>query len=291
MTAVNRRYEQGAPSVLRHEQEAIGDPRDDQVLVRQMDIGVNHAGIHYRNGHADIDGFPSADGFVRNSSNKDNTMTAAMTRPAPQYVPDRSPLYFRSNGDTTVLEIWALGAEPTIQDKQAIRLAVAGEIDILTADGLRDTLVQALHRYRPIHVGVDLAGVTFMDACGVSALLKFAIAARRVDCAISVTNPQSNVYKVLEITGLLEEFGVPTDRTPPAGTDAGAGGQALTRRIDAVVDSHSDRQRRRITGPVTVTPTPHQAGYVRQREIPSPTRRTDRRRRAQNPQPVRTSRT
>jgi anti-anti-sigma factor len=292
MTVVIHRYEQGAPFVLPQAQETIGNRRDDQTLARQVDIEVNHADVHHRNGHADIDGFPSANGLVRSPSNKGNTVAMAVTRPAPRHVPDRFPLYVRSNGDQAVLEISALGAEPAIDGKQAIRLAVAGEIDILTADGMRDTLVQALHRYRPIHVGVDLAGVTFMDACGVSALLKFAVAARRMDCAVSVTNLQSNVYNVLEITGLLEEFGVPTDRTSPADTDTGAGSSpVLTRRADAVVDSHSDRRRRRITGPVTLTPTPHQAGYVRQPEIPSPTRRTDRRRRARNPQPVRTSRT
>jgi anti-anti-sigma factor len=285
-------YEQGAPSVLRYEQETIDEPRDDQVLVRQAAIGVNHADIHYRNGHAHIDRFPFVNGFVRNSSNEETTMTTTMTRPAPRRALDRFPLYFRSNDDVTLLEISVLGAEPAIQDKQAIRLAVAGEIDIMTAGSLRDTLIHVLHKYRPIHVGVDLAEVTFMDASGISALLKFAIAARQMDCAIAVTNPRSNVYKVLEITGLLEEFGLPTDRTPPIATGTGADSRpVLTRRADAVVDAHPDLQRRRTTGPVIVIPAPRAAGYVRQPEIPSPTRRTDRRRRVRTPQPARASST
>jgi anti-anti-sigma factor len=196
-------------------------------------------------------------------------------------------LYFRSNGDITLLEISVLGAEPAIQDKQAIRLAVAGEIDIMTADSLRETLIHMLHKYRPAHIGVDLADVTFMDASGISALLKFAIAARQTDCAIAVTNPRSNVYKVLKITGLLEEFGLPTDRTPPVDTGTGADSRpALARRADAVVDAPAHPQRRRTTGRVILTPTPPQARYARQPEIPSPTHRTDRRRRARNPQPA-----
>jgi anti-anti-sigma factor len=282
-------YEQGAPAVLRYEQETIGEPRDDQVLVRQAAIGVNDADIHYRNGHTHIDRFPFVNDFVHNSSSEETTMTATMTmtRPAARRAPDRFPLYFRSNGDITLLEISVLGAEPAIHDKQTIRLAVAGEIDIMTADSLRDTLIHVLHKYRPIHVGVDLAEVTFMDASGISALLKFAIAARQMDCPIAVTNPRSNVYKVLEITGLLEEFGLPTDRTPPIDTGTGADSRpVLTRRADAVVDAHPDLQRRRTTGPVIVIPAPRAAGYVRQPEIPSPTRRTDRRRRARNPQPA-----
>jgi anti-anti-sigma factor len=201
-------------------------------------------------------------------------------------------LYFRSNGDITLLEISVLGAEPAIHDKQTIRLAVAGEIDIMTADSLRDTLIHVLHKYRPIHVGVDLAEVTFMDASGVSALLKFAIMARQTDCAIAITNPRSIVYKVLEITGRLEEFGLPTNRTPPVDPRAGVDGRPiLDRRADTVVDAHPDLQRRRTTGPVIVIPTPPQGGYMRQPKIPSPTRRTDRRRRARNPQPAHASST
>nr|WP_240943184.1 STAS domain-containing protein [Planosporangium thailandense] len=215
-----------------------------------------------------------------------------MTRPAPGHTPDRFPLYFRSNGDITLLEISALGAEPTIQDQQTIRLAIAGEIDILTADGLRDTLIHILHTYRPIHIGVDLADVTFLDPSGITALLKFAIAARQTDCAIAVTNPQPNVHKVLEIAGLLEEFGVSADRTPPANTGTGAGsGPVPAPRIDAVVDARPDRQPRQTAGSVMRTSPPHQTGYVRQPRTPISTRHTDRRRRTPNPQPVRVSST
>jgi NADPH2:quinone reductase len=56
-------YEQGAPSVLRCEQEKIGEAHDHQVLVRQAAIGVNYADIHYRNGSAHIDRFPFVNGF------------------------------------------------------------------------------------------------------------------------------------------------------------------------------------------------------------------------------------
>jgi anti-anti-sigma factor len=277
--------------VLRCEQETIGKSREHQVPVRPAATGVNYADIHYRNGHAHIDRFPFANGFVRNSSNEETTMTTTTTttttRPTPRRAPDRFPLYFRSNGDITLLEISVLGAEPAIQDKQAIRLAVAGEIDIMTADSLRDTLIHMLHTYRPAHIGVDLADVTFMDASGITALLKFAITAQQMNCAIAVTNPRSNVYKVLKITGLLEEFGLPTDHTPPVDTGTGADSRpVLARRADAAIDAHTYPQRRRTTGPAILTPTPTQAGYARQPEIPSPTRRTDRRRRARNPQPA-----
>jgi anti-anti-sigma factor len=150
-------------------------------------------------------------------------------------------LYRSSNGDITLLEISMLGAEPVFQDEQAIRLAVAGEIDIMAADGLRDTLIQTLHKYRPVHIDVNLADVTFMDASGVTALLKFAIAAHQLGCAVSITNPQSGAQKVLEITGLLDEFdSPPTDRVPRADTGTVADGQpALARSADVVVDAYA----------------------------------------------------
>jgi anti-anti-sigma factor len=257
---------------------------------------VKNADIRYRNGHAHIARFPFINGFeaagtnpphrgtfsdvleTRNppafrppdgrrsarifhdSPNEENAMSRTVTQSAPRRAPDRFPLYLRSNGDITLLEISVLGAEPTTQDEQAIRLAVAGEIDILTAGSLRDTLIRTLHRYRPVHIDVDLDEVTFMDASGASALLKFAIAARQADCAITVTNPQSNVYRMLEITGLLDEFEPPTDRIPPVDTSTVADSRpALARRADAVVDAHADPLRRRTAGPTILTPAPHEA--------------------------------
>jgi NADPH:quinone reductase len=38
-------------------------PHKDQVLVRQTAVGVNHADIRYRNGHAHVDRFPFVNGF------------------------------------------------------------------------------------------------------------------------------------------------------------------------------------------------------------------------------------
>lgn len=169
-------------------------------------------------------------------------MSTTITRPVPMPGPDRFPLYRSSNGDITLLEISMLGAEPVFRDERGIRLAVAGEIDIMAADGLRDTLIQTLHKYRPVHIDVNLADVTFMDASGVTALLKFAIAAHRQDCAISITDPQSGAQKVLEITGVLDEFDPPpTDRVPPADRGTVADGQpAPARSAVAVADAYAD---------------------------------------------------
>lgn len=182
-------------------------------------------------------------------------MSTAVPRSAPTRAPARLPLYFRSDGDVTLLEISVLGAELPTQHEQAIGLTVAGEIDILTAGSLRDTLIQVLRTHRPAHIGVDLARVTFMDASGASALLKFAIAARQLDCAIAITNLQPNVYKVLQVTGLLEELGLRTDRTRPVSTGPSADSRSVPmRRAGTVADIRDYLQRRRTGGPVIDPP-------------------------------------
>jgi anti-anti-sigma regulatory factor len=42
--------------------------------------------------------------------------------------------------------------------------------------------------------------------------------AQQLDCHIRVTKPQPIVYRVLEITGLLEHFGLPIPQPPNVAT-------------------------------------------------------------------------
>ena len=47
-----------------------------------------------------------------------------------------------------------------------------------------------------------------MDSAGIRALLFCQADARQVDCQIRLTNPHPMVYPVLQITELLEHFGL-----------------------------------------------------------------------------------
>jgi anti-anti-sigma factor len=78
---------------------------------------------------------------------------------------------------------------------------VTGDIDILTAPHLEATLQDAIDDHRPQTLTIDLAGVTFLDAAGMTALIRTYGHADHVD--ISLTNARPMVVRVLGIAGLV----------------------------------------------------------------------------------------
>lgn len=78
-------------------------------------------------------------------------------------------------------------------------VALHGELDIASADGLADTLVEVAGST----VVVDLSGLTFMDSTGIGALV---MARNRVLSKgmghVVVTRPTEIVRKAMEIVGL-----------------------------------------------------------------------------------------
>jgi anti-anti-sigma factor len=79
-------------------------------------------------------------------------------------------------------------------------LQLDGEIDLSTADQLRTALEDALAK--DPHVVIDMAGVTFVDAAGLRALLKVA-ESRDGAGALPLLNAH-RVARILEIVGLRE---------------------------------------------------------------------------------------
>ncbi|PZG03088.1 hypothetical protein C1I95_34030 [Micromonospora craterilacus] len=96
------------------------------------------------------------------------------------------------------------------------RLGVAGEVDLATAPVLRDKLLTLLRDQGPAVLVVDLAGVTFLDCAGVSALVGVRNAAGKTGCQMRITRPQPFVRRVLEVTGLLGIFTAPIEQRLPA---------------------------------------------------------------------------
>jgi anti-sigma B factor antagonist len=88
------------------------------------------------------------------------------------------------------------------------RMVVFGELDALSADRLQQAVTDVLRRQRPRCIQMDFHGVTFLDSVGIRALVLCQADARRVDCQIRLINPHPMVYRVLQITGLLEHFGL-----------------------------------------------------------------------------------
>jgi anti-anti-sigma factor len=91
-------------------------------------------------------------------------------------------------------------------------MIVSGDLDAVNADLLRTAVADVLRRHRPEHIDMDMHGVTFLDSAGIRALLLCQSDAQRADCRITLTRPCPGVYRVLEVTGLLDHFGLPARR-------------------------------------------------------------------------------
>jgi len=91
-----------------------------------------------------------------------------------------------------------------------LRLAVAGELDLATADTLVDTVGTVLATAHPAEVIVDLAEVTLCDSAGIDALMRARDAANAQAVDLVVINPRGIVRRVLDVTGTLDRLtGVP----------------------------------------------------------------------------------
>jgi anti-anti-sigma factor len=76
-------------------------------------------------------------------------------------------------------------------------VSVIGEVDMASAPQLVDALADAHGR-----VVVDLAGVTFLDSTGISALVNARNRLREEGDELSLRDPRDNVRAVLKVVGL-----------------------------------------------------------------------------------------
>ena len=104
-----------------------------------------------------------------------------------------------------------------------LRLLVSGPIDAAGARRLQQCLIDVLRRQPPGHLSVDVGAVTFMDSAGIEALLRCQADAEQVECHLSLANPAPTTYRLLQIAGLLEQFGLARPRHPQAGVPGPAG--------------------------------------------------------------------
>lgn len=95
-------------------------------------------------------------------------------------------------------------------------VVVVGEVDLATASTLRDRLIDALYEQSIAVLDIDLAGVTFLDCTGVSALVAVRNTAAQTGQQVRISQPQPMVRRVLEMTGLLNVHAAATER---AGVD------------------------------------------------------------------------
>jgi anti-sigma B factor antagonist len=80
-------------------------------------------------------------------------------------------------------------------------VVLSGELDVLTARRVRETLIAISNSGEP-RVVVDMSNVTFLDSTGLSALVGPLKRFRSMGGELVVRSPATSVRKVLELTGL-----------------------------------------------------------------------------------------
>ena len=79
-------------------------------------------------------------------------------------------------------------------------VSVVGDVDLSTAGRLRDALLSSAAAGHPLVV--DLAGVRFLDAAGISALVS---GRQATGGRLRIVGATGVVHRVLSVTGLLEQ--------------------------------------------------------------------------------------
>jgi anti-anti-sigma factor len=105
-------------------------------------------------------------------------------------------------------------------------MVVSGSIDAAGAVRLQKAVVDVLRHHRPRSIEIDLGGVTLLDSAAIRALVLCQADAEQVDSRIRLTHAQPLVYRELQVTGLLEHFGLTRPR-PSDGPRQGASGAPL----------------------------------------------------------------
>ncbi|WP_432984444.1 STAS domain-containing protein [Dactylosporangium sp. CA-233914] len=103
---------------------------------------------------------------------------------------------------------FAATATPTTDG--AVTVTASGELDMTSAPELINVLRHAIHAHRPSRVDLDLTAVTFMDSTGLQVLVA---ADTDVGGGLRITGASPTVYRLLELTGVLSEFGLPPQRS------------------------------------------------------------------------------
>jgi anti-anti-sigma factor len=87
----------------------------------------------------------------------------------------------------------------------AVRLSVAGEIDLRNRESLISAAIGALQEPGSL-LEIDLSSVTFCDSSGVSGLLAIQRIASNDGKRMVLVNPQGQLERTLVVAGLLERL-------------------------------------------------------------------------------------
>ena len=91
----------------------------------------------------------------------------------------------------------------------AALVTVVGEVDLSSAERLREELETALHHART--VVVDVGGMSFIDSSGLNALVHAHRTAQEVGSELRIRRPTPMLLRLLEITRLETLFVIDRD--------------------------------------------------------------------------------
>jgi anti-sigma B factor antagonist len=102
---------------------------------------------------------------------------------------------------------WTVNGTTAGPDDATYILRVQGELDLATADSLYQGGRTAIGRHARLLL-LDLTGLSFCDASGLSAFVRIANEAEAAGCGYGLIAPQPLVAKMLRITGLHQRLQV-----------------------------------------------------------------------------------
>lgn len=88
---------------------------------------------------------------------------------------------------------------------------VRGEVDLAASEEFRNSLTEYARPHQ--RIVLDLSAVTFMDSCGIRALLQLHNLLVAVDGTLIVRNPSARARDVIALVGITEVF---EDHAPPS---------------------------------------------------------------------------
>jgi anti-sigma B factor antagonist len=98
----------------------------------------------------------------------------------------------------------------TVPGDGYVTLRVSGEIDLHTAQSLRDAALAALRQHGAT-LRIDLREVPFMDSTGLEVLLATRRRAQLEGGSLTLVGPTPAVRRVIEVTGLDKLFPIAPD--------------------------------------------------------------------------------
>jgi anti-anti-sigma factor len=98
-----------------------------------------------------------------------------------------------------------------VDDAGVINAALDGELDVDSADTVRDNLAEAARRPECKALEVDVSRLTFIDSYALGALVSARNSALGAGVPLRLTNPSPPVRKAIDVTGLSDVFGLPAE--------------------------------------------------------------------------------